>query len=155
MRWRNKMDPTPEITRYSKYFREQLELIGGIKASGSTKIFKKSLYVSAIDALSKCVFPHRTGNRDRIVALLVRFSNWPEGDRVSLPHLARLLRLNPDPAYDKLRKTIFKAYDNSPVLHSEVVGIDTDPTYETIKKDWPVEKETRIPIEGVPLEHLR
>ena len=149
------MSTTSHIDRFIGYFREQMILIDGIPKSESSKIFKKALYVSVIDTLSKCVFPHRVGNRERFVAFVMRFSKWGEGYNISMPHLAKLLRVNPDPAYEKLRKSIFNAYNSSVVHRSQIVGIDTDPTYEDIKKDWPVQKECRIPIEGVTLESLQ
>jgi hypothetical protein len=149
------MSTIEHIDRFIGYFKKQLELIDGIPKSDSSKIFRKALYVSVIDTLSKCVFPHRVGNRERFVAFVMRFSNWSEGYNVSMPHLEKLLRVNPDPAYEKLRKSIFAAYNGSLVHRSQIVGIDTDPTYEDIKKDWPVQKECRIPIEGVTLESLQ
>jgi hypothetical protein len=146
---------TERIDLYIEYFKKQFNLIEEIHYSEASKIFKKSLYVSLIDTLSKCVLPHRAGNRERYVYFLMRFADWPEGYNISMPHLAKLFRINPDPAYENIRKMIFDAYDTSPVHRSQIVGIDTDPPYETIKKDWPVEKETKIPIDGVPLEFLR
>lgn len=100
------MSSTAHIDRFIGYFREQLDLIDGIPKSDSSKIFKKALYISVIDTLSKCVFPHRVGNRERFVAFVMRFSNWREGYNVSMPHLEKLLRVNSDPAYEKLRKII-------------------------------------------------
>lgn len=149
------MSNIAHIETFIDYFKKQLDLIDGIPKSESSKIFKKALYVSLIDTLSKCVFPHRTGNRERFVSFLMRFSKWSEGYNVSMPHLEKLLRMNPDPAYEKLRKTIFDAYNSSVVHRSQIVGIDTDPAYVDIIKDWPVQKECRIPIEGVTLELLQ
>jgi len=72
-----------------------------------------------------------------------------------MPHLEKLLRMNPDPVYEKLRKSVFDAYKGSMVHRSQIVGIDTDPTYEDVKKNWPVQKECRVAIEGVTLESLQ
>ncbi|OGW28859.1 MAG: hypothetical protein A2X56_14775 [Nitrospirae bacterium GWC2_57_13] len=144
------------INRFKKYFENELRMIDAIPASDSSKKFKKALYVSVIDALSKSVFPHRNGkNHERFVAFLMRFANWSEGYRISMPHLAQLLRINPDPAFEKLRKIIFEAYDRSNVHRSQLVGLDTDPTSDEIKKNWPTLKECRIPIEGITLESLQ
>ena len=84
------MSTTSHIDRFIGYFREQVILIDGIPKSESSKIFKKALYVSVIDTLSKCVFPHRVGNRERFVAFVMRFSKWGEGYNISMPHFAKL-----------------------------------------------------------------
>jgi len=149
------MDIDDRISTFIGYFKSELTMIDNIPASGSSKKFSKALYVSVIDALSRCVFPHRNQSRKRFVSFLMRFSSWREGYNVSMPHLAQLLRMNPDPIFEKLRRTIFNAYESSVVHRSQIVGIDTDPTYEDIKKNWPVQKECRIPIEGVTLEYLQ
>jgi hypothetical protein len=143
------------VNRFKQYFEYELSMINSIPASDSSKKFKKALYVSVIDTLSKSVFPHRQSNHERFVAFLMRFSNWSEGYRISMPHLAQLLRINPDPSYEHLRKIIFESYDKSDVHKSQIVGLDTDPTVDEIKKHWPIQKECRIPIEGVTLESLQ
>jgi len=150
----DKMEIADRIERFIGYFEGELSSIKSIPASSSSKKFKKALYVSVIDALARCVYPQykQNQNRDRFVSFLKRFSDWREGYNISMPHLAQLLRINPDPTFEKLRKIIFETYNNSVVLRSQVVGIDTDPSYDEIKKNWPLQKEA---IEGVKLEYLQ
>lgn len=142
-----------EVDRFISHFQNQLEQISKLNTS-SKELYKKLLYVSAIDAVSRSVYPRR-GNRDRFVSFIKRFSNWSNGNRISMTHLFELLQRNPDTAFDKLRTWVFQELKTWSVHASSLSKLEIDPTYEEVKKQWPNTKEHRTPIEGVALESLQ
>ncbi len=139
------------INRYCEHFLKQ---IGQIQAfSGeSAALFKKTLFCSLLDALSRSVHP-RKEPRDRFTSLVRRFGRWSHQDRVSLPHLVRLLQLTPDPAFEKLRKFALQklAQWRAPW---DVISLDQDPLIDEVSKYWPRNEEYKMPIERVRLDSL-
>jgi hypothetical protein len=102
--------------------------------------------------MSRTVFPTK-GNRERFVGLLKNFSEWKEGDRISLPHLVQLLAKAPDPRFLKVRALAHSKLDKwGP---SEIVTLERDPAFKELYKLWPSEKEHRFPLAGVELESIQ
>lgn len=140
------------IKRFISHFTKEIGQIKEISGP-SIETFRKTLYVSLIDAVSRSVYVRKKGNRDRFVSLIRNFSNWETKERVSLPHLIRLLELNPDPVFEPVREKAFELFStwqaswgNIPLTH--------DPEFKEIDKLWPKDKEYRMPIEGISLESL-
>lgn len=146
--------PYPETTikRFTAHFERHIDSICSVGDSSSHTDYKKILFLSVLDGISKAVFPHRP-NRQRVTSLLERFSEWEYGERVSLPHLDRLLIRNPEPAYEQLRLQVRRMLAEWP--HGEHVHLDEDPFPNEIVKYWPQEKEYRVPIEGISIENLQ
>lgn len=145
------------IDVFVNLYQARVESISTIKSSNPDvfvfdDIFKKVLYVTLLDSLSKTVFPNRN-NRDRIVSLLQSFCDWKEADKISLPHLLRLLEKAPDPAFEELRTFAFSQIDLWE--RGKIISLEQDPTAESVKTHWPVEKEHRLPIEGVSMDSLK
>jgi len=136
------------INRYYEYFTGQITQIQSISGE-SSGLYKKILFCSFLDALSRSAYPRKRPG-DRFTSLIRRFGQWTHQDRVSLPHLVRLLQLAPDPAFENLRKfaleriTAWKAPWNG-------IKLDHDPHRDEIEKLWPSAKEHKIPIGGVSL----
>jgi len=141
-----------QIERFILYFHNKYEIIKETKFEGNDELFKKILYIGIIDALSKTVFP-RKGNRIRFILFLKIFSGWKNCDRISLPHLVRLLEFTPEPEYSKLREFTFSAYEQW--RSGDIIGLERDPKHKEIFKYWPKGKDNTEPIEGVKLESLR
>lgn len=146
-------DRQKDVTTFVDHFTEVLKEIKDLPGERAP-LYREVLYVATIDALSKAVMPQRESNRDRFIYFLRRFGRWPDGERVSLPHLTALLRLNPDPAFEGLRKWVFDKYSNLPALHGELMPISQDPTFEDVKAHWPGSSEHKMPIQGVDLDAL-
>lgn len=138
-------------SRFLQHFARSLIDIRGLKAERA-ELFREVLYVAVLDALSKSVMPLREGNRDRFIYFLQRFCHWPDGDRVSLPHLYALVMLNPDPAFEKLRLWAVEKYRK--LDPSGLPSINTDPKYDEVKALWPGSAEHRTPLRGVDLDAL-
>ena len=142
-----------DVERFVGYFKSQLAEIKSL-TSKHGELYRKLLYVSVLDTLAGSVLPKRP-NKERFVYFLMRFCRWPDGERVSLPHLLQLLKKNPDPAFEQLRKWALSQYKAHPALGGALAPISEDPTFKEMKKQWPVSAEHRTPIEGVDLVSLQ
>lgn len=139
------------IERYLGFFERKLEEINGSEFGESTRLFRKILYLGVVDALSKSVTLPKTGNRERITSFLQYFSDWEYQDRISLPHLVRLLTKIPDPQFSELREYTFGLFDQ---WHSgEVIRLDRDLTIDEVKRRWP--RNVPKPLEDIQIEHLQ
>ena len=147
-----KMDNSTRIERFIKATSEHINRINGLPKDYDYQVYKKLLFVAIMDRMSKTAFPQK-GNRERFISFLKSFSDWKDGERVSLTHLTQLTRKNPDPAFEKIR-----LYAQKEVMSwkpGDVIHLDKDPDIQDVLKLWPGEKEHRIPLEGVPLESLQ
>lgn len=133
------MDPSPhrstDIDRFFTYFSEQLTEIDRLKSDHS-ELYRKLLYVGILDTLAGAVMPRRK-NRDRFTKLVERFCKWPDGDRVSLLHLLQLLRMNPDPVFESLRRWAHAKYNALPVHSGALMPIAHDPSFDDVRREWP------------------
>jgi hypothetical protein len=141
-----------KISRFITYFTEQYDLINQIGNTHKYKIHKKALYCSLIDALSGVVYPTK-GNRDRFVSIIIEFGEWIFAERISIPHITRLLELNPAPAYSNLRKYIFGIFEQW--RFGELVTLDRDVSIEEVARLWPKGKDNFQPIEGISIDSLK
>jgi len=141
-----------QIERFISYFQNKYEIIKETKFKANDELFKKILYIGIIDALSKTIFP-RKRTRERFVSFLEKYSEWKLSNRISLPHLVRLLEFTPEPEYSKLREFAFSAYGQWPP--GEIVSLEKDPEFEEVEKYWPRGQENIEPIKGVKLLSLK
>ncbi len=141
------------IDSFIGYFKKQLDEIQALQTEHA-ELYRRLLYASVLDTLAGSVLPKRP-NRDRFTYFLQRFCQWPDGDRVSLPHLVQLLRKNPDPAFEKLREWALAEFKALSVHGSALMPISHDPSFDDVKRLWPAPKEHRTPLEGIDLVSLQ
>ncbi len=141
------------IDRFVGYFKKQINEIERLETEHA-ELYRRLLYASVLDTLAGTVLPKRS-NRERFVYFVQRFCQWPDGDRVSLPHLVQLLRKNPDPAFQSLREWAFAKFKLLPVHGSVLMPISHDPSFDEVRQAWPAPKEHRTPLEGVDLVSLQ
>lgn len=141
-----------EIERFIEYFKHKYKIIENTNFEESGELFKKIIYVGIIDALAKTVFP-KSGNRARFVEFIKNFSDWKNGEKISLPHLKRLIELSPEPKYEKIRKFVDSAYGQW--IPGYVVGLEKDPEYQEIIKYWPKCCVNSVIIKGIKLESIQ
>ena len=141
------------IDRFSEYFFKQICEIESIETEHA-ELFRRLLYSSVLDTLAGTVMPERS-NKDRFIHLIKRFCRWSDGDKISLTHLVQLLRINPDPAFEKLRTWTLEKYKALPVQSGQLMPITSDPSFEEVKNLWPGPKEHKTPLEGVDLVALQ
>ncbi|MBK7103670.1 MAG: hypothetical protein IPH62_00085 [Ignavibacteriae bacterium] len=92
-----KEEKIAEIKYFFDYFRNQINVIDGLTTNikGSDKLYveKQTLLVSLIDSLSNARFNKQNypqfarRHRERFVRLLTEYSDWIEGELVSVPFL--------------------------------------------------------------------
>jgi hypothetical protein len=139
------------IGRYCSHFIEQIGRINAVSGE-SANLFKKILFCSVLDALSRSIYP-RKEPRDRFTSIVRRFGKWAHQDRVSLPHLGRLLALTPDPEFENIRKFTFDKLEQWKAPWDKI-KLDQDPIYNEVAKHWPKGEEYKKPMEKVRLESL-
>jgi hypothetical protein len=143
---------TEDIERFIDFFSRQLEVIKIAQFTDKGSLYKKVLLVSFFDALSKTVYP-RKGNRDRFVSFIRYFGKWKDCERISLPHLVRLLEKVPDTDFSELRKFALSHFTTW--VKGEVIYLDRDPAWSEVQNLWPKEKEYAKPLENLQLDSLR
>jgi len=141
-----------QIEKFIPYFQYKYQIIKETKFKANDELFKKILYIGIIDTLSKTIFP-RKGNRERFVSFIEKFSDWKYSNRISLPHLLRLLEFSPEPEYSEIREFAFSAYGQWPP--GEIINLEKDPEFEEIIKYWPRGQVNDELIKGVKLESLK
>ena len=133
-----------------KRFRNHLARIDRLKVQESTGqqayfegMYKKVIYVALLDALSRAVYPNKRTNRRNLIRFLENFCEWPDCDRVSFPHLTRLLQLRPQPDYQRLRE--FAVSENATKWQpfGKPVYLTADPTFGEIRNLWPNPKDSK------------
>lgn len=139
------------IKDYLDYFQNQLQKIRNLECKKPTDLFRKILYSSLLDALSKTTAHPKKGNRERIVDFIHRFCNWSTCEKVSLPHLLRLLEMVPDPAFSDLRQHVFSILDKWE--EPKLIYINSDLDYKDVMKYWP--NDIPKPLENIRIEFLQ
>lgn len=141
-----------QIQKYIEYFKIKLAEIRALSTK-SQGLFQHILYLGILDALSKCVYPHK-GNHDRLTGLVLRFSGWPHAKRISLIHLIQLLRKVPDPEFDSLREFAKHELESMGFPLGNLPTLDKDPEYELVRSKWPKQVPLEV-IRGIHLESLQ
>jgi hypothetical protein len=145
---------TERVEQFVAHIRSHLTEVESLKCKHE-KLYRGLVYVALLDSLGRAVMPHRSSQHERFVAFVQRFCRWGDGDRVSVPHLLQLLRRNPDPAFESLRTWTSTKFKGMKLLSGQITPISDDPTFDDVKRVWPISKEHRTPIEGVSLESLQ
>ena len=141
------------ISRFISFSTQRFNDVAEIESpSQFTLLFQRVLYITILDALSKVAITD-SNNRPRMVEFIRKFSGWEECDRISLPHLARLLRINQDLGFQDLRKHANSLM--SSWISGDVIALDRDPSSEDITSLWPREDNRLLPLANVKLESLQ
>ena len=112
--------------------------------------FRRLLYITLLDGLSRIVFPIKSGNRERFCSFVLQFGQWGDGNRISITHLYRFLSLNPDPRFEALRnlsRGILNAWEDG-----DIPTIGGDPIIGELQKYWPNEKNSTEEWKEIRLE---
>jgi len=151
MAYKNPKALGESINRFLDFFRNRLVEIRNLESPESTALFRKILYSGLLDALSRTAAHPKKGNRERIVDFVRIFCGWPNCEKISLPHLARLLEKVPDPAFSDLRQYAFTLFDQWD--EGEVISLDKDPDFQEVERHWP--KNIPKPFEDIQIEFLQ
>lgn len=126
-----------DVETFIQYFRELLETT--INHEGDKWGFRVATTSFIIlDTLAKAVYgdtgDHKQ-NRKRFEKLILQFSAWEDKERVSLPHIVRLLELCPSHFSTQMLETshkLFSAWGYEPFK-----SIKNDPLYSELESFWP------------------
>jgi hypothetical protein len=75
-------------------------------------VLKKLGFVAAIDGLSKVGAFNESTNRARFVSFIRKFSNWSDGERISLPHLVEALSRDSEPEFQPLKEHVNRLFQS-------------------------------------------
>lgn len=142
-----------KIQFFVDYYKNQTDSVNNLPDSVTNMIFKKILLFSIIDGISKCVYPYERFPRTRFTSALQTYSEWDNGNRISLLYLNQLLSKNSDPAHRKLREFVNKRL---PILSTfNETTIDIDPLPEEIEEVFPEVNIEEYQINKIKLEYLK
>lgn len=129
-------DHKERINDFYEFMAEKLSEIDAIKA-GDALLYRKVLYISFLDSMAGCVFPN-SGNRERFIRLIDRFSHWEERDRVCMLHLARFCTINSEPDLEKIREYSFSCIRKwqKDDTGTSIIEAKDNPKYSDIKNLW-------------------
>lgn len=140
-----------KVERFLGFLRDQLSTIKDIDFKQHSSLFRKLFYVGILDTLSRTASHPKKGNRDRILTFVNHFCDWPNRDKISLPHLVRLLEKVPDPEFSKLREYAFGLFDEWE--EGKIITLDRDPDFKIIKALWP--SDIPKPLADIQIEFLQ
>lgn len=142
-------------SRQDRFFSYVRDKFTGIDAITDERLFvhKKVLYVTFLDSISALVYPAYNQNRTRFTNFVLRFGNWEYAERVSTPHLARALSLNPDPAFENVRGLVQKTLASWRA--GTRIELSSDIEAGIVGTHWPIGKLYEQPVEGATWTHLK
>jgi len=141
------------ITLFINYFREQVQLIEGhCPKTRDGDLHSRILYTAVLDAISRSIFVQQS-NRERTVGFIKNFCDWPECERISLPHLYQLVRTKIEPELADLRN--FTIRNMSQWIRGDVVRLNHDPLFSDVENLWPHNNGKPSIIDGVRLKWLQ
>lgn len=135
------------IRAYISYFQDQVKSIDKhCPKSMDGDLHGRILYMALLDAISRSVFAKRK-NRERIVQFVSGFCDWPECNRVSLPHLYKLVGEKTETQLVSLRDLTIRSM--SKWTPAEKVSLSRDLEFSEVEKLWPRDGDKMIRIDGV------
>ena len=135
------------ILDYIQYFRDQVHLIDDhCPKTVDGELHSRILYMALLDAISHTLNP-QAKNRDRVVNFVSKFCDWAECNRVSLPHLYKLVGRNLDPQIAPLREFAISCITQW--IPAEKVLLSRDPEFIELENLWPRNGDTLLSIDGV------
>lgn len=120
------MSLNEEIDQYINYFRQRLPEITSI----ASPHYRKTLYVTLLDCLSRAGFPSIPNHRLRFVTFIDKCSNWKDKDRVSTPQLKLTLdnsTISSGALYDAVSARL-DSWTEGAILRP-----DSDPTFDELR----------------------
>jgi hypothetical protein len=140
------------IKYFCAYHSNQVKVISKLEVEDFGRDYKKLLYSSQIDALSRTVYPHRN-SKYRFVEFIKIFSDWSEGNKISLPHLSRLLAKCPYPEFEVLRKLVINLIKKWEV--GEIITLDQDMDFQFVQSKWPKDKSFNNLFDKINISNLQ
>lgn len=123
-----------QIRKFADVFHTYVGNVSSINLGPNSEYYRKILYFSILEALSKARYPtDRAGKA--FSKFLVNYCQWAEGDKISLPHVVATLDRTADPLFKKLRECAYSKLKERG--SGGLVGIDQDLDRHIVQKMWP------------------
>jgi hypothetical protein len=141
------------IQAYISYFGDQVQSIyDHCPKTMDGDLHSRILYMALLDAISRSVFP-KEENRERIVQFVSSFCGWTECERISLPHLYKLVGKKTEEQFQPLRNLAIRAM--SKWIPAEKISLSRDLELSEVEVLWPRDGNKIIRIDGVWLKWLQ
>ena len=140
-----------DVDKFLSFFSEKVSSIHSPDSPIRDHTFKKLLSVGMLDALSRTATDPNLNNRDRLVSFIRNFAGWKHCDKISLPHLVRLLSKIPDPSLTEVRKYSYSLMGKWKKGH--FTSADNDPEFDDVMRKWP--RNYQKTIGNIKLEYLQ
>lgn len=111
---------------------ETASRIEAVKGESLSQLFRCSLHFPLLEAMASVVYPREGRSGVKVRKLIWRFGDWPEGDRVSMVLIARLLEEQPEPVYQAARAELRRRIGTWSRAHR--VPLSQDPEYDDVRK---------------------
>jgi len=145
------------ITTYITYFRDQLNLVEAhCPDTEDGHLHSKILYTAILDAISGTVFnnlAHNPSHCERFTRFVTEYCDWPDCQRVSLPHLLRLVRNKSEPEFAPLRD--FTSSHISRWMPAERILLYRDPLIIDLELIWPHVNGKQLKIDRLSLNRFQ
>lgn len=138
------------IDNFFKSFEEMVASATNLADGRHTVTFKKLIFSSILDALSKTVSSEKFGNYERFSKFIIRFCEWPHHSKVSIPHLVRFLKLIPCPEFEQLRMTSLEKIDEWE--QGKTIYLDSDFDLRIAMRMWPRDQKLKKPLGDISIE---
>ena len=142
-----------DIEIYYGYFMRKIEEINTLQSPGH-KLFKRVLYVSVLDTLSRAAYPNDKNNRNRFTSFVVNYCDWSNGNKISLLHLVQALKLSTDSSLNDARRYAVERFSKTDFRFGAIPDISVDPNIEEILTVWPKDIDVII-TSVIKLEYLK
>ncbi len=110
------------VDKFTGHFSQQIAAISSIDCD---KLYNKLLYVCVLDTLATCRYPKKD-NRTKFIKFTRNYSNWDDGEKVSLVHLYTNLEYvlsDSEKEHSKLYSQVFEqvsVLDKDKIYRSEI-----------------------------------
>ena len=116
-----------DVQQYIQYFRDQLPKIARIE----DRLYRKVLYVTVIDTLSRAGFPQISKHRERVITFLDECSGWGDKDRVSPLQLKLVLEKSGNKTSGALYADVKSRVEGW--TYGVIIRPDSDPTIDQLR----------------------
>lgn len=137
------------IDSFMSYFHEFMDRLAEVPDEPPFAVLKKLGFVAAIDGLSKVGASNESRNpknRERFVSFIQKFSNWSDGERISLPHLVEALSRDTEPEFQPLKECVNSLFQSEKWSPRSAIlpgphNITRDPMPDQVLDRWPKGKK--------------
>lgn len=124
------MESTSEnISKFVEHFSQHITNVSTLNSNYKNKLYNKALYFSIIDGMSS--FVQIKHNRKKFLSIIRNYSEWTDHDKISLPHLMRLIELTKQiKKFEKLYNYCKNEIKNW--IDGDIITLDRDLSVEDI-----------------------